>query len=91
MALEGCAPDLLVLSRQAMPTPIVRSWPLPRSWRGAYVLSEAEGGAPQVILIGTGSELFLCVEAQGALARQGVRARVVSMPSFELFEAQDEQ
>jgi transketolase len=52
------------------------------------VLADPEGGAPQVILIATGSEVILCVEAQRTLAEQGVRARVVSMPSWELFEAQ---
>jgi transketolase len=57
--------------------------------RGAYILAEAEGGAPQVILIGTGSELQLCVAARELLAKEGLRARVVSMPSWELFQAQD--
>ncbi len=52
------------------------------------MLADAEGGPPQVILIATGSEVSLCVEAQGLLAAKGVRARVVSMPSWELFEAQ---
>ncbi|HSM77851.1 MAG TPA: transketolase C-terminal domain-containing protein, partial [Bryobacteraceae bacterium] len=55
-----------------------------------YILSDAAGGAPEVILIGTGSEVSLCVKAQGALKEKGVRARVVSMPSWNLFEAQDE-
>ena len=52
------------------------------------MLAEAEGGAPQVILIATGSEVSLCVAAQALLAEKGVRARVVSMPSWELFEHQ---
>jgi transketolase len=52
-------------------------------------LSEPEG-APEVILIGTGSEVGLCVKAQERLAALGVRARVVSMPSWDLFEAQDD-
>ena len=56
--------------------------------RGAYILSEAEGGAPEVILIGTGSEVSLCVAAQKNLAASRVKARVVSMPSWNLFEAQ---
>ena len=60
------------------------------AWRaGAYVLGDAKPGKPEVILIGTGSELSLCVEAYEALARDGVAARVVSMPSWELFEEQD--
>jgi transketolase len=55
---------------------------------GAYILIDAEGGNPDVILIATGSEVPLAVEARTQLAQQGVRARVVSMPSWELFEEQ---
>jgi transketolase len=88
-ALKTARPTCLVLSRQAMPTlDRAKLAPAKDLARGAYVLSDAEGGQPQVILIGTGSELSLCVEAQATLAQRGVRARVVSMPSFELFEAQ---
>jgi transketolase len=58
--------------------------------RGAYVLADAEGGKPDIILIGTGSEVRLCVEVHEALKREGVRSRVVSMPSWELFERQDQ-
>ena len=58
--------------------------------RGAYVLADAKPGKPEVILIGTGSEVGLCVEAYETLAREGVAARIVSMPSWDLFEAQDE-
>ena len=54
--------------------------------RGAYVLADADGGDPEVILIATGSEVALAVEAYEQLAPDGVRARVVSMPSWELFE-----
>ena len=61
-----------------------------RRGRGAYVLADAADGKPDVILIGTGSEVSLCVEAYEQLARDGVPPRVVSMPSWELFEAQDE-
>ena len=58
--------------------------------KGGYVLSDAEGdGSPDVLLIATGSEVSLCLDAQASLAEQGVRARVVSLPSWELFEAQD--
>jgi len=87
LAQDG--PACLVLSRQALPTQD-RSKLAPASGvaRGAYVLADAAGGPPQVILIATGSELSLCVEAQAALAATGVRARVVSMPSWELFEDQ---
>jgi transketolase len=57
--------------------------------KGAYILAEASGGKPDVILIGTGTELSLCVEAYEKLKVEGVKARVVSMPSWELFERQD--
>jgi len=83
-------PTALVLSRQAMPT-LDRTKFAKASGvaKGAYVLSDAPGGKPDVILIGTGSELALCVAAQEKLAAEGVQARVVSLPSFELFERQD--
>jgi transketolase len=58
--------------------------------RGAYVLADADGGKPDVILIGTGSEVSLCVGAYEQLKAEGVKARVVSMPCWELFEQQDE-
>jgi transketolase len=57
--------------------------------RGAYVLRDPKDGAPEVILVGTGSEVGLAIEAADRLAAEGRRARVVSMPSWELFEAQD--
>jgi transketolase len=80
-------PACLVLSRQALPT-LDRSRYAAAAGvaRGAYVLADAKPGKPEVILIGTGSELSLCVEAHEALARDGVAARVISMPSWELFE-----
>ena len=58
--------------------------------RGAYVLREADGGDPEVVLVGTGSEVQLAVEAQRQLAGQGIRARVVSMPCKEWFDEQDD-
>jgi len=58
--------------------------------RGAYILADAEGGRPQVILMATGSEVYLCLEAYEKLQSEGVRARVVSMPSWDLFERQDQ-
>ena len=84
-------PVCLVLSRQALPT-LDRSKYAPAAGvaRGAYVLADAKTGEPAVILIGTGSELSLCVEAYETLKGEGVAARVVSMPSWELFEQQDE-
>jgi transketolase len=56
--------------------------------RGAYVLADAEGGRPDILLIATGSEVHLALEAREQLAEQGVEARVVSMPSWELFDQQ---
>ena len=58
--------------------------------RGAYVMADAERGKPAVILIGTGSEVVLCVEVYEAFKKDGIPARVVSMPSWELFELQDQ-
>ena len=83
-------PVVLILSRQAMPT-LDRAKYAPASGlaRGAYVLSEAPGGKPDVLLIGTGSEVGFCVGAQEVLKSKGINARVVSMPSWELFERQD--
>jgi transketolase len=83
-------PMALVLSRQALPT-LDRSQLAPAAGlaRGAYVLCDAEDADPDVILIGTGSEVSLCLEARKLLAGDGIAARVVSMPSWELFERQD--
>jgi transketolase len=84
------SPATLVLSRQAMPT-LDRSKYAAASGvaKGAYVLADAQGGKPDVILMGTGSELSLCVEAYEKLKAEGINARVVSMPSWELFDKQD--
>lgn len=84
-------PACLILSRQPLPT-------FPRDVyasaagldRGAYVMADATNGEPQVILIGTGSEVHYCVEAHELLQREGIASRVVSMPCWELFERQDE-
>jgi transketolase len=83
-------PVLLVLSRQAIPT-FDRSKYAPAAGaaKGAYVLADAPGGKPDVILMASGSEVFLCVEAHEKLKAEGINARVVSMPSWELFEKQD--
>jgi transketolase len=84
-------PVALVLSRQALPT-IDRAKYRPASGvaRGGYILAEPADGRPDVILIGTGSELSLCVEAYEKLSAEGIRARVVSMPSTSIFDMQDE-
>ncbi|MGE0488029.1 MAG: transketolase [Vulcanimicrobiota bacterium] len=59
--------------------------------QGAYVLAEAEGGEPRVVLIGTGSEVSVCMDARELLQQDGIPTRVVSMPSWELFEAQEQR
>jgi transketolase len=85
-------PVCLVLSRQEMPT-LDRTKYAAASGvaKGAYVLAcNAPDGKPDVILIGTGTELGLCVTAYEQLKAEGVKARVVSMPSWELFENQDQ-
>ncbi len=58
--------------------------------KGGYVLADAKDGKPDIILIGTGSELSLCVSAYEQLTAEGIRARVVSMPSTPIFDMQDE-
>ena len=83
-------PAVLVLTRQALPTIDRMKYP-PASGlaRGGYILADAPAGQPEVILIGTGSEVALCLEAYEQLSKEGVWARVVSMPSWELFDDQD--
>jgi transketolase len=84
-------PACLVLTRQALPTvDRTRYAPAAGLARGAYVLADADNGTPEVILIGTGSEVQLCIDAYERLTQDGIAARVVSMPSWELFERQDE-
>lgn len=80
------APHGLALTRQGVPTYELNE----AAARGGYVLAEAEGGEPQAILIGTGSEVQLAVEAREQLQAAGVPTRVVSMPCVEWFEEQDE-
>jgi transketolase len=89
--LANRRPACLILSRQSLPT-LDRSkyGPAADVRRGAYVLADSMPTPPQVILLASGSEVALCVEAHERLSAQGVRARVVSMPSWELFEEQDE-
>ena len=85
-------PAVLILSRQALPT-LDRAKYAPASGlaKGAYVLADAEGGKPDVLLLGTGSEVSLCVDAYEQLKAEGIKARVVSMPSWEIFERQDRE
>ena len=84
-------PACLALSRQPLPTfDRTRYASASGVGRGAYILADPEKGKPAVILIGTGSEVALCIEVYEELKRQGIPARVVSMPSWELFEGQDQ-
>src|ERR1044071_9080869 len=86
------APVALALTRQALPTlDRARYRAAAGVAKGAYILADADGAKRQVILIGTGSEVSLCVEAYEQLKKEGVRARVVSMPSWELFERQSQE
>jgi transketolase len=83
-------PSTLVFTRQAMPTfDRTKYAPAAGVAKGAYILAEAPGGKPDVILMGSGSEVSLCVEAAEKLNAAGIKTRVVSMPSWELFERQD--
>jgi transketolase len=85
-------PAVLVLSRQPLPT-LDRTRYAPASGlaRGGYILADSPGAKPQIIFMATGSELSLAVQAYEKLSAEGVRARVVSLPSWEIFEQQDKQ
>jgi transketolase len=85
---ETDGPVALLLTRQNVP--VLDPGPAEGVLRGAYVREDAEGGEPEVILIGTGSEVAVALEARGVLQEQGIDARVVSMPSWEIFDAQDQ-
>lgn len=86
-AIRRQGPSCLALSRQTLPL-------LPGSgkqaMKGGYVLVDSEKAQPDVILLASGSEVSLCVQARELLKAKGVDARVVSMPCMELFEEQDE-
>ncbi len=85
-------PVALALTRQALPTLDRMKYGAAAGLaKGAYILADADGGEPQVILIGTGSEVSLCIDAYEQLKKDGVQARVVSMPSWELFERQTKE
>jgi transketolase len=85
-------PVALVLSRQALPT-LDRSKYAPASGlaKGAYVLADVDGGKPDVLLLASGSEVGLCVRAHEQLKTEQIKARVVSMPSWEIFEHQSRE
>src|SRR5262249_32207062 len=81
-------PAVLALSRQATPTVDRTKYASAEGLhKGAYVLADAAGGKPDVILMGSGTEVHLCIEAYEQLTSEGVKARVVSIPSWEIFEA----
>lgn len=90
-ALTMDGPVLLVLSRQKLPVLELEQYPALKDGlaKGAYVLSDCQG-APRLILISSGAEVHLALEAQAELAKEGVSSRVVSMPSWELFAQQDQ-
>jgi transketolase len=83
-------PVALILTRQDLPT-LDRTRYAPASGlaKGAYILADALGGKPDVLLMASGSEVALCVEAHDQLTADGIRSRVISMPSWELFDDQD--
>jgi transketolase len=83
------APAVLVLTRQALPTiDRTKYGPAAGLAQGGYVLADAPGGKPEVLLLATGSEVTLCLDAYERLKAEGIGARVVSMPSWELFDDQ---
>jgi len=84
-------PVVLVLSRQALPTFDRQRYAAASGLaKGAYILADDPGGKPDLLLLATGSEVSLCVEGFERLTSEGIRARVVSMPSWELFEQQNQ-
>ena len=84
-------PAALILTRQALPTLDRGKYAAASGLaRGAYILADAPNGNPDVLLLATGSEVALCIQAYEQLAREGIKARVVSMPCWRLFEDQDQ-
>jgi transketolase len=89
-AVQHNGPTLFALSRQNLPHLDRKEAKDIDVSKGAYILAEAEGGTPEVIFVSSGSEVSLCAKAQEKLKGYGVKARVVSMPSWNLFEMQDQ-
>ncbi len=83
-------PSVLALSRQGLPTQRSQHTEENLSARGGYILREAEGGTPSVVLIATGSEVSIAVKARDVLQGEGRPTRIVSLPCWELFDAQDQ-
>jgi transketolase len=90
IAIQHGGPTLFALTRQNCPHLDRSRAKNPDVSKGAYILSEADGGEAEVLLIGTGSEVALCMKAQEKLKGYSIKARVVSMPGWNLFEAQDD-
>ncbi len=89
IAIQRQRPMAMALTRQKIPVLDAQRYPIREGVaKGAYVLAEAEGGKPQIVLIATGSEVQLAVAAREELAKQKIAARVVSMPCWELFDEQ---
>ena len=89
IAIQRQRPIAMALTRQKLPVLDAQRYPIREGVaKGAYVLAEAEGGKPQVVLIATGSEVPLALAAREELAKQKIAARVVSMPCWELFDEQ---
>jgi transketolase len=90
-ALENHGPTALILSRQKLPILDTSQYPINEGTaRGAYILHDTDS-SPDIILIATGSEVHLALSTAGKLSEEGVKARVVSMPSWELFQAQSQE
>jgi transketolase len=84
-------PTVLILSRQALPTLDRTKYAAASGLaHGAYVLADAPNAKPDVLLLATGSEVSLCIQAYELLEREGINARVISMPCWRLFEAEDQ-
>src|SRR5690348_8450901 len=89
IAIQRQRPMAMALTRQKIPVLDAQRYPIREGVaKGAYVLADAEGGKPQIVLLATGSEVQLALAAREELAKQKVAARVVSMPCWELFEEQ---
>ena len=91
LAIERNTPTVLVFTRQDLPV-LDRSKAMNgKTERGAYVLTDPEGGVPDVILLGSGSEVHICVQASKRLMALNIRTRVVSVPSWEIFREQSSE
>jgi transketolase len=91
IAIEQTGPVALVLTRQGLPVLDPQRYPIASGVpKGAYILSEAPSGVPAVVLIASGSEVSIALQARDMLGERGIEARVVSMPSWELFDRQPE-